>query len=642
MRRLIRRTVPTAATLAALLMLSLTASAQVLPPDTDSDCSGQTAIVVANDEAAETDLLAAFTLATVLDTSCVVLAGPRDAAMDATQQARLAAAADGGWIIGGTAAVPPSKVAGRDMKRLGGVDRAHTARLVALVAADPDIDVAEATAATASAATGGATDDPSGGATGSAGGATFARRADADNVGLSAATLERLSVCEDFSLPGGGQLDQARCGTVTADDGYTVRYVVWPATHDRPDTASGTPTAGLHDVHSAGTLTLHFGGPGTDARFETAAWAVRHTAREQLTRFDIVAIEQRGVDPEDGVDCGGDELLHRVLSGTETDLDVVAEWMREWMRGCPDGRFGSVAHADDVATVLAELGAERNVFVGFSYGTVIGSLLAQSHEEVVDAVVLDSPALLWGLPDLGVYQLEAFADSLEGFFASCDAGDCATLEPGEARPLYAELMESYPRPGDLLYGTILSTYSAENWYLLDGAMSAAADGDNAYFRGLADFYHRRTGESYPPSTETFYLVSCADGIDRDDPDPDATHARVLAAGPLGELSARIEPSIDGFCDNWVGTPEPFTLDLRDTTVPLLVAASRDDPATPFNLIAPHVEELLPPAAGLVATNGFVHGLWGEESQQCVNDVIGAFVLTGALPVSQPQDWHECP
>ncbi len=624
-----RRVVLTGAALAALLMLSLTASAQV--PTIDGDCDQRTAIVVANDEAAETDLLAAFTLATALDTSCVVLAGPRDAAMDATQQARLAAADDGGWIIGGTAAVPPSKVAGRDMKRLGGADRFHTARLVALVAADPDIDIEVATATTASATDG----------DGAAGSTAFARRADADNVGLSAATIERLEDCDHFAVPGGGQLDRARCGTLTASDGYTVRYVVWPAIADRPDTEGGTPSGGNQDVHSAGTLTLHFGGPGTDTRFEAPAWAVRHPNKALLSNFDLVAVEQRGVDPQDGVDCGGDALLHRVLGGTETDLDKVADWMREWMRGCPDGRFGSVAHANDVAEVLADLGAERNVFVGFSYGTVIGALLAQDHAEVVDAVVLDSPALLWDLPDLGVYQLEAFAESLEGFFASCDAGECANLEPGEARPLYAELIESYPRPGDLLYGTILSTYSAESWYLLDGAMSAAANGDNGYFRGLADFYHRRSGEMYSPSTETFHLVSCADGINRDDPDPDATHARILAAGPLGELSLRIEPSIDGFCDNWVGTPEPFTLDLSETSVPLLVAASRDDPATPYNLIAPYVEELLPPAAGLVATSGFVHGLWGEVNQQCVNEVIGAFVLSGALPPSQPQDWHEC-
>lgn len=641
-----KRLVLTTAALAAFLVLALTASAQVMPPGPDADCSGQTPIVAASDDAAQLDLYAAITLATAIDTTCIVLAGPRDAAIDEAQRARLDAADDGGWIIGGTVAVPPSKVAGRQMNRLAGVDRWHTMRLVERVvsdlAASRDVDIEAATAATAR--------TPA--ATSAASAESFSRRADAANRGLPQQTLARLEHCDHFSLPGGGQLDRARCGTVTADDGYSVRYVVWPATVDRPDDADGdgprgsdapvgTPTDGPADVHSAGTLTFHFGGPGTDSRTFLPTWAVAHPDRQLLRQFDLVAVEQRGVDLQDGVDCGGDELLHRVLSGTETDLDLAADLMREWMRGCPAGRFGSLAHASDVSAVLADLGAANNVFVGFSYGTVIGALLAQHHPEAVSRVLLDSPALLWDLPDLGVYQLEAFAESLEGFFVSCDAGQCVNLQPGEARPLFRELMETFPRPGDLLYGTVLSTYSAANWFLLDSAMEAASNGDYAYFSGLADFYHRRVGESYPPSTETFYLVSCADGIDRDDPDPEATHARVLAAGPLGELSAQIEPSIAGLCDEWAGTAEPVTIDLSDTTVPLLVVASRDDPATPYNLIAPYVEELLPPAAGLVATDGFVHGLWGEPDQRCVNDVIGDFVLSGTLPASQPQDWHEC-
>ena len=43
--------------------------------------------------------------------------------MPAEQRARLDAAAAGGYVVGGTASVPASKLAGRDMTRLGGADR---------------------------------------------------------------------------------------------------------------------------------------------------------------------------------------------------------------------------------------------------------------------------------------------------------------------------------------------------------------------------------------------------------------------------------------------------------------------------------------------------------------------------------------
>ena len=95
-----------------------------------SDCAGDIPIVVGSDAKAQSDIYSAVALAGVLDTDCIVLAGPRDAGMTADQQARLDAAVAGGYVLGGTAAVPDAKIAGRGMKRLGGVDRWATARLI--------------------------------------------------------------------------------------------------------------------------------------------------------------------------------------------------------------------------------------------------------------------------------------------------------------------------------------------------------------------------------------------------------------------------------------------------------------------------------------------------------------------------------
>ena len=95
-----------------------------------SDCTGDVPIVVGSDAKAQSDIYSAITLAGVLGTDCVVLAGPRDGAMAANQRARLDTAAPGGYVLGGHAAVPAAKVTGRSLTRLGGADRWATSQLV--------------------------------------------------------------------------------------------------------------------------------------------------------------------------------------------------------------------------------------------------------------------------------------------------------------------------------------------------------------------------------------------------------------------------------------------------------------------------------------------------------------------------------
>ena len=102
----------------------------VLPPQPASGCAGNVPIVVASDAAAQSDIYSAVTLAGVIGTACIVLAGARDEPTAADERARLDGAAGGGFLVGGTAAVPEAKVAGRGLTRIAGADRWHTARLV--------------------------------------------------------------------------------------------------------------------------------------------------------------------------------------------------------------------------------------------------------------------------------------------------------------------------------------------------------------------------------------------------------------------------------------------------------------------------------------------------------------------------------
>ncbi|MYG89558.1 MAG: hypothetical protein F4190_13700, partial [Acidimicrobiales bacterium] len=88
-----------------------------------SDCTDDVPIVVSSDARDLSDFYGAVTLAGVLGTDCVILAGPRDGDMPADQRERLDAAAAGGYVIGGPAAIPAAKIAGREMTRLSGSTR---------------------------------------------------------------------------------------------------------------------------------------------------------------------------------------------------------------------------------------------------------------------------------------------------------------------------------------------------------------------------------------------------------------------------------------------------------------------------------------------------------------------------------------
>ncbi|MXY01260.1 MAG: hypothetical protein F4190_04785 [Acidimicrobiales bacterium] len=113
-------------------------------------CAGANAVMAASDDAAQSDIYSAATLAGVIGSRCVVDAGARGAPMPAASKALLAVAAPNVYVVGGVAAVPDAKLHGRQVHRIGGADRWETARLVGELATDlaagrsPDFTVIDA------------------------------------------------------------------------------------------------------------------------------------------------------------------------------------------------------------------------------------------------------------------------------------------------------------------------------------------------------------------------------------------------------------------------------------------------------------------------------------------------------------------
>ena len=103
-----------------------------------SECGGDTAAVLA-DASSDPDWFAAFLLAGVLDTGCLIDAGDRGKPLPAASRTLLETGTlNNGYAIGGTAAVPPAKLAGNlAWRRAPGADRWATLQLIGNNAADP-------------------------------------------------------------------------------------------------------------------------------------------------------------------------------------------------------------------------------------------------------------------------------------------------------------------------------------------------------------------------------------------------------------------------------------------------------------------------------------------------------------------------
>ncbi|UXI00734.1 alpha/beta hydrolase [Photobacterium sp. TY1-4] len=151
---------------------------------------------------------------------------------------------------------------------------------------------------------------------------------------------------------------------------------------------SGEMVEVFYGVHKArdpanriGSLILNFGGPSAPAVGGAAGMAMYAFPSDILDRFDIVGMDPRGA----GWSAFADELT----------TCAVAEYNG---RGSCDATFQQVAPymgsntiVKDLDSLRARLGDEQLTFLGYSYGTRLGSLYANMFPERVRAIVLDSP-----------------------------------------------------------------------------------------------------------------------------------------------------------------------------------------------------------------------------------------------------------
>jgi pimeloyl-ACP methyl ester carboxylesterase len=399
-----------------------------------------------------------------------------------------------------------------------------------------------------------------------------------------------------------------------------------------------------------GSLLINPGGPGASGVdfVRQAAFALPEPVRR---RFDVVGFDPRGAGATAPVKCRRnlDSLFALDFSPDDDSEQAALDRGLERLAGDCERRDGDVlpyvsseSTVRDMDRIRAALGDDRLSYVGFSYGTYLGSLYAERHPDRVRALVLDGavdPAL--DKLEVNLQQAVGFESSLDAFFAWCGdhAGDCdiGAGDPGAAYDRLARRIDARPLrvgdrrlgPGELDLAVFSYLYDGELAYpsLAEG-LAAAVDGDGGPLLAEADdFSGRREDGSYSNEQEAFWAIGCLDGPRLGGPEAyRAAEPEVAAAAPrLG----RSNLNYDRACAFWpvpaVAPPGPLT---ATGAPPIVVIGTTGDPATPIQWARDLAAQL--DSGVFVEVEGTTHTSFLGLSE-CVDRLVSRYLVRLDVP-----------
>jgi pimeloyl-ACP methyl ester carboxylesterase len=409
-----------------------------------------------------------------------------------------------------------------------------------------------------------------------------------------------------------------------------------------------------------GSLVINPGGPGASGMSAAARLARRLAVDEVTRRFDLVGFDPRGVgSSEPTVVCRTAE--ERDAERADLDLDTSPAGVaraeaeeREFAQNCADrtgvdvlARIGSRDVARDMDVLRAALGDERLTYLGYSYGTRIGTAYAAEFPDRVRAMVLDGALDPDRSPtEALVAQAAGFQQAFDAFAAWCAGQECplgpdpvagfrALVEPLVEGPVPAGGDRELHYP-DAVTGALQALYSTTLWEPLRTGLTELAAGTGPTLLALADLYHDRQRDgSYTTSADVLTAVRCVDDPRTTDPDLVAeTDARVRAAAPFLD-DGRGASAARGACAFWPAPPaEPVRPGPLATLPTVVVVSTTGDPATPYEAGVALAEAL---RARLVTVEGEQHTAY-LTGIPCLDEPVTGYLVD---PARLPPDGLTC-
>ena len=411
-----------------------------------------------------------------------------------------------------------------------------------------------------------------------------------------------------------------------------------------------------------GSLVVNPGGPGSSGA-DAAIGLALTLPEEVLARFDLVGFDPRGVGLSTPVECVPDELKDRMVASeprptTPEQLDAAFALSQELADGCSEeygdalGTFNTVDTARDMEQLRQSLGDEQLTYLGYSYGTTLGSTYAELYPDKVRAMVLDAAV------DPDADRLADAEEGAKGLEAGFDAfaANCTALIAGcpigaEPRQFVEALLgqaaanwipSSEPdadgairtaSPGLVITAIQAALYDTASWPQLAQALAAAQQGDSKGLFSLADNYSGRLEDgSYSNLFDANIAVNCADTEETFD----EAQLRELAVDWNSKYPLFGAGSAAGLytCTVWDAERTPLPERDAEGSAPILVVGNSGDPVTPLPGAVDLAEDL--DNGVLLTWQGQGHTAYPKTA--CVSYAVDRYLID----LTAPMDGLTCP
>ncbi|WP_448616544.1 alpha/beta hydrolase [Modestobacter sp. URMC 112] len=412
-------------------------------------------------------------------------------------------------------------------------------------------------------------------------------------------------------------------------------------------------------VDRIGSLLVNPGGPGISAT-DAAIQSALTMPEDVLRRFDVVGLDPRGVGLSTPVECISDEQKDAIAAAeprptSAEQLDAAFALAEEVSAACAEeydttlGAFSTVAAARDMDLVRQGLGDEQLTYLGYSYGTTLGSTYAELFPDRVRALALDAAVD----PDADARadaeaRAQGFESAFDAFAANCTGLAAGCPLGGDPRGYLNDLLgraatSPIPssRPGEtrqataghLLTGVQAAMYQPNRWPQLAQSLASAANGDSAGILTLADTFSGRNEDgTYSNVIDANVTISCAD---TEEEFADA-EVRTLVADWSARYPLFGAGAASGLytCSVWEAPRTPLPERDAEGSAPILVVGTQGDPVTPLQGAVDMAEDL---TSGVLLTwQGSGHTAYPKTD--CVTAAVNAYLIDLAVPA----DGTTCP
>jgi pimeloyl-ACP methyl ester carboxylesterase len=405
-----------------------------------------------------------------------------------------------------------------------------------------------------------------------------------------------------------------------------------------------------------GSVLVNPGGPGASGMTAVASRAAAVVGTDLGRRFDLVGFDPRGIGAsQPKIVCRNtqEEDAERLdldldtspagIAQTESENQAYAQLCAQRVGKDMLANAGTRDVARDMDVLRSALGDAKLNFLGYSYGTRLGTSYAEQFPGNVRAMVLDGALdpnenLVQSLVNQGA----GFQQSFDAFVGWCLAqSQCwlGTIPKDQANQAFQLLLlplTTAARPvgdrklsyTDATIGTIQALYTDQLWPVLNRGLSELAHGSGSTLLRLADIYYQRDEHGYSGSQDAFEAVRCLD-------DPPVTDPTIVQEAD--RLYREAAPFLDDghppsaardACAFW---PVPPTGDSGDLQVeglpPVLVVSTTGDPATPYQAGVELAHRL---RGKLVTFEGNQHTVV-LQGVKCVDDTVSNYLVRLILP-----------